>query len=239
MHRVLIDQADGSGHVVLRDPDQVHHLVRVLRAAPGEPVECLNGRGLRLRGRIESAGRDRVRIAVETRVDEPPEPRRLTVGLALIRPERFEWALEKASELGVDRIVPLQAERSRAHGPTAARAARWRRILDEAMVQCGRSWRPELEAPCTVLAALDAARGPVAMLTLEAPSAPFGEWLRAHAAAAERTILIGPEGDFTPEEARLARERGAATVRMAGQAVRAETAAIVAAALCRHTAGSL
>lgn len=240
MHRVLIDLAAIAGRqVILRDRDSVHHLVRVLRVAPGEAIECLDGHGLRLRGRIETATRTDVTVAIEQRLDEPPETRRLVLGLSLIRPERFEWALEKASELGVDRIVPLAADRSRRPGPAEARMLRWRRILDEAMVQCGRAWRPVLEAPVTVEAFVQAQPGPAAMLTLEEPSQPFGEWLRAHAAAPEQAILIGPEGDFTAEEVRLARASGVSAVRMAGQAVRAETAAIVAVALCRHAAGRL
>ena len=240
MHRVLIEgRAPAGGELVLRDPDQVHHLVRVLRAAPGEVIECLTGHGLRLHGRIEAADRSSVTVAVTQRVEEPPEARRLTLGLSLIRPERFEWALEKASELGVDRIVPLQAERSRTSTPTEARMLRWRRILDEAMLQCGRAWRPVLETPVMVGTFLAAVPEPAALLTLERPSQPFSEWLQAHAEAPERAILIGPEGDFTPEEARLARECGVSAVRMAGQALRAETAAVAAVALCRQAVGRL
>ncbi len=240
MHRVLIDQAAIAGRqVILRDQGSVHHLVRVLRVASGEAIECLNGQGLRLRGRIETATRTDVTVAIEQRVDEPAETRRLVLGLSLIRPERFEWALEKASELGVDRIVPLMADRSRTPGPAEARMSRWRRILDEAMLQCGRAWRPVLDAPVTVEAFVQAQLGPVAMLTLEEPSQPFGDWLRAHADAPEQAILIGPEGDFTAEESRLARAGGVSVVRMTGQAVRAETAAIAAVALCRHAAGRL
>jgi 16S rRNA (uracil1498-N3)-methyltransferase len=190
-----------------------HHLERVLRLRPGDGITVSDGRGgwqaCRLGPALEPLG------AV---VRDPRPSPELAVAFALVKGERPEWAVQKLTELGVDRIVPFAAGRSvvRWDGERAARQTeRLRRVAREAAMQCRRTWLPEVED----LAAFDEVAGrPGAVLADrggEPPSLPRGP------------VLVGPEGGWSAEE--LAR----AVPRMAlGEHVlRAETAAVAVAAV--------
>jgi 16S rRNA (uracil1498-N3)-methyltransferase len=245
MHRVLVaPQSVRHDRITITDPADLHHLIRVLRVRPGEPIECFDGAGRRFAGTILRATPRLLEVSVLERGRPAPPAVRLTLVQALIRPERFEWVLQKATELGVERIVPLVTERVRIRLPAdrePAKRVRWRRIMQEAAAQCGQPALPKLAAPQTLHEWLESsgAGERVLIATLEAGTVPLREALRGMSAAASAAILIGPEGDFTPEEVALARRRGAQPISLGRLTLRAETAAITAIAVMRYAAGDL
>src|SRR3977135_2111425 len=125
--------------------EAAHHLARVLRAEPGQLFELSDGESLWL-ARTETGGREEIHFSLVEQIPVSKAPLHLTLLLAIVKFDRFEWAIEKATELGADEIVPLVAERSE-HGLIAAsakRAARWKKILLESAQQSRRLRVPVL-----------------------------------------------------------------------------------------------
>src|SRR3989338_5949761 len=150
MHRVLISRQEVSGsRIVIGTPEIVRHL-GVLRVRAGEPIECFDGAGTVYRGTVAQCLARRIEIDVTGQHTEPAAPPRITLAVGLIRPERFEWIVEKATELGVASVVPLYTHRARsrpAGGGAATRSARWQRIAAEAAAQSGRAFVPIVSEP--------------------------------------------------------------------------------------------
>lgn len=196
-------------------PDDRHHFERVLRLAPGTPVTLADGAGRWREGRFGSE------LEPVGAVAEVPAPRpALTVAFVPVKGEGPEWYAQKLTELGIDRIVPVLAERSvvRWDGPRAAKVhQRMVRAAREACQQCRRLHLPTV-SPVVSLAEL-VASGTAAGLALADPAG--GPLTAAHT-----TIVIGPEGGLAPAEAALA-----PAVALPGHILRAETAAVAAATL--------
>ena len=243
MHRTIIPASAVSGdRITMTEPAEVHHLVRVLRVKAGASIECVDGHGHRYTGRVVECHPTRVVVAVSRRTEAAPSTIQVTLAQALIKPERFDWAIQKATELGVERIIPLVTARSviRLTAEHAERkVTRWQRIVREATTQCGRATIPEVEAPCR-LDALTARFSDwvmVLMPTLAIATRPVKEALEPVARAASVLVLIGPEGDFTDEEARLAQQHGAIPVSLGRLTLRSETATLATLAILQHTTG--
>lgn len=238
MRRVLVPPDALRGDIAtVTDPQELHHLLRVLRVKPGDPIECLDGAGARARGTIRRCRADQIVIALEERLAEPVVALRVTLAQSLIKLEHFDWAIQKATELGVDRIVPLITARTvvkiRAEGAERKRL-RWQRIAAEAAKQCGRARLPQIDAPQPFAAFAEGIEaGQLTLLaTLAGSTVPMAQALRD--AGACLTIAIGPEGDFTPEESRLAQRRGAVAVSLGAHTLRSETAAVAALAMVQY-----
>src|SRR3989338_8058444 len=148
MHRVLIPpEAVRTDQITIDDPRDVHHLARVLRVKPGEIIECFDGQGGTYRGQVTHADATRLTVTVDQRREEPVPRVRVTLAQSLIPPAQFEWVLQKATELGAARIIPLIPSRTTIRpsspaiatgGPGRHRMARWQRIVAEAATQSGR-----------------------------------------------------------------------------------------------------
>jgi 16S rRNA (uracil1498-N3)-methyltransferase len=213
-----------AGKQVRLEEDEVHHL-RVRRARDREVVEILDGAGLRGSGRlIQSAKRWAVEIQSVKREERPAE---LTLAVAAGDRERFSWMVEKAAELGVTRIVPLETARigGVASRMKEAHLERLRRGASEAIKQCGAAWAPVVEE---LVSLEDFARRPL-----------LGEgWLADIGGAAppvglDRTpvsAVVGPEGGLTDAERRSLTDGGYRPVALGGHTLRFETAALAAAA---------
>jgi 16S rRNA (uracil1498-N3)-methyltransferase len=163
---------------------------------------------------------------------------------ALIKPERFDWVVQKATELGVDRVTPLVTERTlvRPMRDSAQRKlTRWQRIAREAAMQCGRSSIPAIDVaqPFDQFAPSLARYSLVLMPTISVTARPLNAELEGLKEAAAAMTLIGPEGDFTLEEVALAQRYGARAVSLGRLTLRSETAAIATLAILQHTAGVL
>lgn len=173
------------------------------------------------------------RIAGSRPVEPPPTPR-ITVCPALLRPQRFDFMVEKVTELGVAAIQPIWTERSQIRAEGVQRLARWRRLVTEASEQSGRETRPEVHPPIefAALAAAPRAADTVRIFAsaLEPETRVAALFERAELPA-EVQILVGPAGGLSPEEADLARANGWRAATLGPRPLRAETASIVAVAL--------
>lgn len=224
-----------------------HRLANVLRLRAGDEVALFDGSGAEARVRLETIDQRRATATVLERYDAVPESRvRVHVYQSITKGERFEWLLEKATEVGVARVVPLMT--ARAVVKTAGegnRSDRWRRIVVEAAEQCGRSVLPAVDAPCSFADAIRDAPGLLLLPYEDAPEgapdiqAALSADIDALFALSEVSVFIGPEGGYEPQEVERAREAGAAVVTMGRRVLRSETAGLVAATLVLHAAGEL
>ena len=225
-------------------PAEVAHQVRdVLRLGVGATVQLLDGRGGEYAATVVASDRKRVLARVGVRTEGAAEPAiRVVLYQGMLKAAKFELVLQKGTELGVAAFMPLLTERAIATSEASgdARRLRWRRILAEAIEQCGGTRLPELAQPCGLATAL--VDRPADCINLfpweeEREQALRPALLEAVASRGglahvrEVRIFIGPEGGFSTVEAALARRHGALIVTLGPRILRAETAAIVAAAL--------
>ena len=218
-----------NGTVVTLVDDEYRHAVRSCRVRAGETIGVTDGCGRRVEARVEVIGRNALVANIVRDVSGCGEPRTdLTLALALIKPARFEIAVEKCTELGVRRIAPLAAERCEREAERL-NPDRLRRIALEAAKQAGRSWITEITAVTDIESAC---RGGGALLAaLKGAELRIGKVLARFHRAERVTVFIGPEGDFTLEETGLMAGLGVVPVNLGGLTLRAETAAIVATTL--------
>ncbi len=224
--------------------DAAQHLGRVLRAVPGQLYELSDGQAVWL-GRAERVRRD----AIEFSLVEPLAARlprvQATLLLAVVKFDRFEWSLEKATELGVAEIVPLAAARSEKAlvASAAKRAARWQKILLESAQQA-RRLRPPVLHPVSRpeivfhrVGAQSRSFGTVLLLLSERPEAPPLRPALEGNRSASAALTIGPEGGWTDQELVAARAAGFAEVSLGGNILRTETAVVAALAILNYALG--
>ncbi|NJN19025.1 MAG: 16S rRNA (uracil(1498)-N(3))-methyltransferase [Oscillochloris sp.] len=219
--------------VRISDNDLIHQLGRVLRLGAGDRILLLDGRGIACTVEIEQIGRQDMQGRVLERRQaggEPPFP--IALYLALLRPERFEWAIQKAVELGATAIVPVQCERSlNADRADAKKLQRWRRIMREAAEQSCRGRLPELHAPIDFASACEhAQQAALPLLLWEGQAVPLATVLRDPGRAPPETcaVISGPEGGISPPELTAAEARGIIPVSLGSRILRAETAPLAA-----------
>jgi 16S rRNA (uracil1498-N3)-methyltransferase len=218
-----------------------HHLGRVLRAQQGQLYELSDGQGVRL-GRIERVGRERIEFVLLEEIPAYPPSFETTLLLSIVKFDAFEWAIEKATELGVASIIPLVAARSEKALVAAAkkRAARWNKILLEASQQSRRVRLPTLE-PLAQAPKAFAAPGAteIAKLMLsERPSAAPLRQVLAGAKASQLALAIGPEGGWTDEEFGAAEMAGFREVSLGKLILRTETAVVAALSVLNYALDS-
>lgn len=248
MHRFfLIGQTISEKDAVDLSP-LARQLARVLRLQPGALIEVLDGAGFAYRVEIVSlsprTGRGRVlgRRAVENEPDA-----RLTLYQCSLKADKFEWVLQKGTELGVSRFVPVISRRSIVRPASALlrKYDRWRAIIREAAEQSGRGRLPDLAAPLDFTQAVAGAAGcrllpyEEAGVGLAAPS--LGDAVREQCAVPQPAVnlLIGPEGGFDPAEVEQARAAGWIIATLGPRILRAETAALAAVTVIMDRLGEL
>jgi 16S rRNA (uracil1498-N3)-methyltransferase len=224
-----------EGAVARPDAASLHYMADVLRLPPGAPLEVFDGAG---------SAWDASFTGSELRLGERrPAPRpgaTVWLAFALARGEKGDWIVQKGTELGVSRLVPWQAERSVVRldpDRAAERARRWRRIAEEAARQCGRAEVPEVALPGTLAAALDAPGGFVRIAFHAGAGAPLASLVRPGTPGT--LAVVGPEGGLTEREVEACVAAGCGLATLGPRVLRAETAAVVAAALLQHLAGDL
>lgn len=220
------------------------HITRVLRLRAGEPLTLFDGSGGEHSARIESAGGGTVTAALlEHLAIERESPLVLTLAQGVSRGERMDWVVQKATELGVTRIVPLLTERSvvRLDAQQARKKlAHWNAVCIAACEQCGRNRLPQLQEPQELPAFLGgkdeqslklllSVQGPEKEVRLQDLPRP----------AAAISVLIGPEGGLAPEEQAAACAAGFTPVRLGPRVLRTETAAVVALTIIQREFGDL
>ena len=213
---------------------EAHHLLHVLRAKVGDRVGLFNGQGNEALCEIVKVGKRSAELRVIDRWTTPLEPRELVIATALPKGDRADWLIEKATELGVTRLIPLRTERSVVE-PRESKLQRLEQIAVAACKQCGRSRLPRID-PLTSLSDLlcDVSATPSThRLVLADPQATqcLGQLFESIGTAPRSVIaLIGPEGGFTKEEQSAAIAAGGAPVRLGPHILRIETAALAFAA---------
>jgi 16S rRNA (uracil1498-N3)-methyltransferase len=221
--RFFVDAFD-AGRAVLAG-DAAHHLGRVLRAEPGQLYELSDGTSVWL-GKIEFAGKDQIEFSLVEAIPIINSCLDKTLLLAVVKFDTFEWALEKATELGVNRIVPVAAARSEKGLLAAAgkRADRWKKILFESSQQSRRVRLPVIEAVTTAKDALAASRSQLKLMLSEQPEAsPLRKILRDRTADTV-ALAIGPEGGWTNPEFLAAEQAGFEAASLGSLILRTETA---------------
>jgi 16S rRNA (uracil1498-N3)-methyltransferase len=219
--------------VITLTDDEAQHCGRVMRKQPGDEIEIFDGAGRVAVCEITHVSKAEVqaKIVSESRV----EPFQTAIHLlpALIKAEPFEWLLEKAVELGAASIQPVITERCVVHldaAQTEKKLAKWRRHMIESAKQCHTPFVPDLKAPVAFTAALAV----TADLKLIPALSEHSRTLKQITPAASVAVLIGPEGDFTPQEEAQAFAAGFAPVTLGPLILRAETAAIATLAILGH-----
>jgi 16S rRNA (uracil1498-N3)-methyltransferase len=225
------------------DAAEAHHLRRVLRLRPGAVVEATDGTGRLYAVRVEALEAEGGWGTIEARAEpECESPCAITLAQAILKGDRMSWLVQKATELGAARIVPMETARvvARPAGGAAARQARWERIAREAVKQCGRVVVPVIEPP---RALRDVAREipdhDAAWVCWEGGGQALARTAEEAGAPARLLLLIGPEGGFTAEEVALAEAAGARLVSLGPRILRAESAGLAAVALCQFLFGDL
>lgn len=221
----LFHSSDLSQGLVELPPEEAHHAVHVLRLKAGDLIGLLDGQGTKATAELLEVGKRRVLAQVNGRAVHPPE-RTARIHLAVAptkNSDRFEWFVEKAVEVGVDRITPLLTDRTER---TRLRTDRLARVAIAAMKQSRRTWLPRIDTPMEL----------AALVREELPAQRCFGWCEGehaslmdrYTAQADALVLIGPEGDFTPAEADTLRAAGFAAVAIGTARLRTETAALAA-----------
>ena len=229
--RFFVDQVrNGQAEIT---GENAQHLSRVLRVEAGQKFEISDNRQVWL-AQVETVRKDRVQFQVISEMDTEPEPIPVTLYLSLIKFDRFEWAVEKATELGVTRIVPMDAERSDRglFEGSHKRVERWRRIARESSEQCRRPHMPVIGDPVRLKEALAheaAHEGTNRMWFDEVPGAK--PLLELFAPGEPAALLIGPEGGWAPSERGLIPAAGWTAASLGSYVLRAETAVCAALAV--------
>ncbi len=218
-----------EGQRARMEGEAAHHVGRVLRAQPGQLYELSDGERVWL-GQVEMVGRDVVEFALVEEVPGYQPSLDTTLLLAVVKFDAFEWALEKATELGVTRIVPLAAARSEKALLVAApkRAERWKRILLEASQQSRRVSVPLLEPLAKPEGAFGLKAEALRVLLSEAPEAKPLRVVLAGQQEKAAVLAIGPEGGWTEEEFAAARGAGFQGASLGRLILRTETAVVAA-----------
>jgi 16S rRNA (uracil1498-N3)-methyltransferase len=240
MHRFHLPPQECRADLAALTGSQAHHAAEVLRLKPGESVMVLDGAGGELLCRVGIVTRKKVELEVQRRTSEPPPSCRITLAQAIPKGKLLEAIIQKATELGVSRVVPLLSERvaTRLDGEAAEhKAEKWQQTAVEAIKQCGQRWLPQVEPPLSLPAWL--ARGENFDLTivgsLQDDRRPLRAWF-PDAARPPRTVCvwIGPEGDFSPTEMEAIKGAGARPVTLGPLILRCETAAVCALSIINY-----
>lgn len=224
-----------SGDRAALTGDHADHLARVLRARVGQEFDISAGTNVR-RGRIASVADARVEFDLGEEVSAAAV-RHITVALSIFKFDRMEWAMEKCTELGASRIVPVVAQRTDAHLAVAAvkRIERWRRIALQAAEQSRRGAPPEIAAPVKLKEALGLPGGLRVVLSETEHDMSLADVLDAGPSGDNLVLAIGPEGGWTEMELKMFQEAGWKSASLGSTVLRAETAAIAALAIAIST----
>ena len=244
MHRFYVppDSID-RGEAAIQG-DAARQIARVLRMNPGDTICLFDGVGDEYIVRLTSFGRDEARgEVIEHRAGQTEPAAQVTLYLALLnKQEKYEWALQKCTEVGASAFVPVLTSRTVAGRPNPSRYERWSRIIQEAAEQSGRTRLPALEPalPFDLAVSTAASRGTAVIPSLGV-AIPLAAALEPLTRQPSPTlnIFIGPEGGFTTEEVSAAELEGVIPVTLGPRTLRAETAAVVALSLALHALGDM
>lgn len=236
MHRFYLPPAQCKDKTLILTESEAHHALNVLRVRDGERLMVLDGAGQELLCEAQKPEGGQLKLTVVQRNVVPPLPYQITLLQAIPKGKIIEGIIQKATELGVHRIVPLLSDRVTTQlddENAATKAEKWKQIAIEAIKQCGNAWLPQVEAPVTPKAYLG--RGEKFELpliaSLQSDCRHPREYFKTFYAEKKRLpktvcVWIGPEGDFTPAEMSAVKSAGVFPITLGRLVLRSETAAI-------------
>lgn len=238
MHRFFMLQENFQGKQVILTGHQAHQIRNVLRMGTGDLIIVLDNTGSEYTVLLTEIARQQIVGEVIDKQHAQGEPyTQITLYQSLLAREKFEWVLQKCTEVGVTRFVPMVTERSlvqRKDTITARRLCRWQRIITEAAEQSGRGLIPQLEGPVNFDIAVSGLGDFDRCLigSAQPDSLSLKKVLQAgKTEPVAIAVFIGPEGGFTDNEMQLARAKGVTPISLGPRILRTETAAVVTSAL--------
>ena len=235
MHRFFLAPEQCGGPILELSGREAHHALQVLRIRRGELVQVLDGAGQVLSCKMHTCDRRRVQLEVIEREVAPPRAYGVTLLQGLPKGKLIDAIIQKSTELGAERIVPLLTERVVVHldgEEASAKAERWRGLAVEAVKQCGSAWLPQVEPPAPFTQWLDCDKAELRLFGLLAPEAchprqHFLAFRRQHQRLPRSvSAWIGPEGDFSPAEIGELKSAGVLPITLGPLVLRTETAAV-------------
>lgn len=235
MHRFYLPPEECQGATLTLTGREAHHGLRVLRLRKGEQVTVLNGAGRVFNCDVSELGRESIGLTVNDTKDAPAPPCEITLAQAIPKGKLLDSIIQKATELGASRIVPLLSERVITQideGNSDSKTEHWRTVAIEAIKQCGSPWLPRID-PAVSPQYLLAHKEPVDLFLVASlqpgsrhPRVWFDEFRRREQREPRSAcIWVGPEGDFTEGEVAAALAAGAAPITLGRLVLRCETAA--------------
>lgn len=228
MSRFFIPKGSVSGSRITVKGDELHHARDVMRLREGDKITVFDGTGMEYTGTIDKVGKMEMTAVIINSSETPGEKCRLTLLQAVPKASKMDLIIEKATELGVSRIVPVITSRTvMKMSEGGNRTQRWNKITMVAAKQCGRSVFPEIAPVSDFKDALSYLEGCDLSLIpcLYEGNRPIKDVIKGRNPVSV-CVLIGPEGDFTAPEVRMAVERGAIPVILGNEVLRSETAAV-------------
>ncbi|AMB84044.1 16S rRNA methyltransferase [Pseudomonas agarici] len=235
LSRFFIDTPLSLGEHLLPEA-QAHYIGRVLRMGEGDALQVFDGSGSEFLGTLLEVGKKHVRIQLTERfAGQADSSLHIHLGQGLSRGERMDWAIQKATELGVNQITPIVSERCEVRlkdERADKRLAHWRQIAISACEQCGRSTLPMIHPPLLLNEWLKQAEADLKLVLH-----PVAEPLASHPKPGTLAFLIGPEGGLSDGEVEQAAKAGYLSARLGPRVLRTETAPVVALALAQQLWG--
>jgi 16S rRNA (uracil1498-N3)-methyltransferase len=248
LHRFFITKDDFHAENAVLRGRHAHQIRDVLRLKPGQHIIVLDNLGFEYKLALTKVEKSEINGTVVEKRPATGEPTvRITLYQALARQDKFEWVLQKCTEVGVARFVPIITRRSAIRDASsigAKKLARWRTIIKEAAEQAHRGRLPKLSQPITIEKGMAELEGFERSLiaSTRAHGMSLRDSLRDRRAlfgGVEMALLVGPEGGFTEDELERGRARGAIPFYLGPRILRTETAALVAASLILHELGQM
>ncbi len=236
MHRFYLPPSSCQGATLTLEESESHHALHVLRLREGERAVVLDGAGHEFLCEVTEVGRRSITLAMRQKNDFPKPPYSVTLIQAVTKGKTMDVIIEKATELGADRIIPILSERTvpQIDGEAAdLKVEKWRTVAISAIKQCGSPWLPRIERPITPQSFLFAGErfDLVLVGSLQPGSHHPREYFDAAQAELKRlpasvAVWVGPEGDFTPAELHAIKSSGALPITLGPLVLRSDTAAI-------------
>lgn len=221
----------------------MRHIRTVLRKQPGDMLTLLDGQGTEYTAKIMRLEPACIVSMIERQAQKERQGPAIVLGQGVAKSDKMDWVVQKTTELGVSSIVPLMTERTIVKVKhETKRTSRWQAIAREAAMQSNRVDIPtigQIVSFRNFIQTLNSETGALFLLPWEAGTTPVKEVLRAHADVRKIVVLIGPEGGFSANEARLAEEQGFRAVTLGPNILRTETAAIAVLSMILYETGAI
>lgn len=248
MHRFFVSPETIRIQDVQLSGDTAHQISRVLRMKSGDEIMLFDGGGYEYRVRLVEVGKEVITGSVLGKSSGVAEPvHAVDIYLSLLnKPDKYEWALQKCTELGATNFIPVLSERSVPGPPEKGRRERWERIIREAAEQSGRTLIPELASKLSLKEAIgieesrmSESSNHIALMPALGADLSLRDSILKVPDIESVSLFIGPEGGFSEDELWEANERGVLLVNMGPRTLRAETAAVAALTMVMYELGEM